>query len=124
MQILIDLITNNIGIIFTTLFGSGSFLAYFLERRKRVNDDNSGTADALSKMQDAYDKFTKDSLDRYNDLNSEVAKLRSNVLDLNDKLNKEQEKYNVLKSSYEKLKNSYDSLKRNFDDYKKNNKKA
>lgn len=123
MQVLVDLITNNIGIIISTLFGSGSLLAYILERKKRANEDNEGEASALQKMQEAYDKFTKDSLERYTDLSAEILKLRQEVFDLTKKLTEEQDKYNVLKSSYEKLKNSYDNLKRNFDDYKKNNTK-
>lgn len=119
-----QLILDNIFTILSSLFGGGSFLAYFFERNKRKNEDAQGAADALTKMQEAYDKFTQDSLRTYEELRGEVTTLKENVKVLTENLRQEQEKYNVLKNSYEKLKNSYDSLKKNFDEYKRNNKKT
>lgn len=115
------IILDNLGLIITSLFGGGSFMAYVLERKKRNIENKQLASDALKTMQDAYDKFTQDSLQRYNELSSEVSDLKKKLIDVTSQLNDEEGKYLVLKNAYEKLKSSYDTLKRNFDDYKRKN---
>lgn len=116
---MIEFITQNLPLIMTTLFGSSSFLAFILEKNKRKLEEKQIGTDALKSMQDAYDKFTSDSLKRYEDLSSEVSDLKKKLTDVSSELDKEKHKYNTLKSSYTSLKNSYDSLKKQFDALKK-----
>lgn len=115
------LLIDNLGLIFSVLFGSGSFLAFISERKKRNIENKQLASDALKTMQDAYDKFTSDSLKRYNELSSEVHDLKKNLFRVSQQLNQEKEKHNTLKNAYEKLKISYDTLKKNFEEYKKTN---
>lgn len=94
------------------IIGGGSFYGYFLERKKRNIEEKQIGADALKTMQDAYDKFTSDSLKRYEDLSLEISDLKKKLTNVSSELDQEKGKYN-------KLKNAYDSLKREFDNYKK-----
>lgn len=112
-------ILDNLITLIGYLIGGGSFYGYFLERKKRTIEEKQIGADALKTMQDAYDKFTSDSLKRYEDLSSEVSDLKKKLTDVSSELDKEKHKYNTLKSSYTSLKNSYDSLKKQFDALKK-----
>ena len=107
-----QLLTDNLISIITTLFGGGSFYAYYVERGKRKIEAKQLGADALKSMQDAYDKFTEDSLKRYEDLKNEVQDLRTN-------LNLERENNEVLRKEHDSLKIAYNKLKKDFDDYKK-----
>lgn len=115
------IILDNLGLIITSLFGGGSFMAYLLEKKKRSIEEKQLASDALKTMQDAYDKFTQDSLQRYNELSLEVGDLKKKLILVTSQLENEEGKYLVLKNAYEKLKSSYDTLKRNFDDYKRKN---
>ena len=112
-------ILENLSLILSTAFGRTSFLAYVLERKKRKIEEKQLTADALSKMQEGYDKFTSDLLSRYDELKQEVTDLKKNLAEVESQLDEEKGKYKTLKSNYDKLKTSYDTLKREFDNYKK-----
>ena len=72
-----QLLTDNIVSIITTLFGGGSFYAYYIEKGKRKIEEKQLSSDALKSMQDAYDKFTADSLKHYEELSAEVADLKN-----------------------------------------------
>ena len=48
-----QLLTDNIVSIITTLFGGGSFYAYYIEKGKRKIEQKQLGADALKTMQDA-----------------------------------------------------------------------
>ena len=113
-----QLLTDNIVSIITTLFGGGSFYAYYIEKGKRKIENKQLGADALKTMQDAYDKFTEDSLKRYEDLSSEVQELKKNLNDVTTQLNTERQNYEVLREEHDNLKVSYNKLKKDFDDYK------
>ena len=114
-----QLFTDNIVSIITTLFGGGSFYAYYVERNKRKIEEKQLSSDALKSMQDAYDKFTEDSLKRYSELSEEVQKLKENLLTVTSQLDKEKQNYINLKLEHDNLKISYNKLKKDFDDYKK-----
>ena len=114
-----QLLTDNIISIITTLFGGGSFYAYYVERNKRRIEEKQLSSDALKSMQDAYDKFTEDSLKRYSELSEEVEKLKEKLLTVTSQLNKEKQNYINLKLEHDNLKISYNKLKKDFDEYKK-----
>ena len=114
-----QLFTDNIVSIITTLFGGGSFYAYYVERNKRKIEEKQLSSDALKSMQDAYDKFTEDSLKRYSELSEEVEKLKEKLLTVTSQLDKEKQNYINLKLEHDNLKISYNKLKKDFDEYKK-----
>ena len=114
-----QLLTDNIISIITTLFGGGSFYAYYVERNKRRIEEKQLSSDALKSMQDAYDKFTEDSLKRYSELSEEVEKLKEKLLTVTSQLDKEKQNYISLKLEHDNLKISYNKLKKDFDEYKK-----
>lgn len=114
-----QLLTDNIVSIVTTLFGGGSFYAYYVEREKRKIEAKQLDADALKTMQDAYDKFTEDSLKRYEDLSTEVQDLKKKLIEVTTQLSKEKQNYAILREEHDNLKISYNKLKKDFDDYKK-----
>ena len=114
-----QLLIDNIVSIITTLFGGGSFYAYYVEREKRKIEQKQLGADALKSMQDAYDKFTEDSLKRYEDLSTEVQDLKKKLIEVTTQLSKEKQNYAILREEHDNLKISYNKLKKDFDDYKK-----
>lgn len=114
-----QLFTDNIVSIITTLFGGGSFYAYYVEREKRKIEAKQLDADALKTMQDAYDKFTEDSLKRYEDLSTEIQDLKKKLIEVTTQLSKEKQNYAILREEHDNLKISYNKLKKDFDDYKK-----
>ena len=114
-----QLLTDNILSIITTLFGGGSFYAYYIERNKRKIEEKQLSSDALKSMQDAYDKFTEDSLKKYSELSQEVEELKQKLLTVTYHLDKEKQNYINLKLEHDNLKISYNKLKKDFDEYKK-----
>lgn len=114
-----QLLTDNIVSIITTLFGGGSFYAYYIEKNKRKIEEKQLSSDALKSMQDAYDKFTEDSLKRYEDLSTEVQDLKKKLIEVTTQLSKEKQNYATLREEHDNLKISYNKLKKDFDDYKK-----
>ena len=114
-----QILTDNLISIITTLFGGGSFYAYYVERNKRKIEEKQLSSDALKSMQDAYDKFTEDSLKRYSELSEEVEKLKEKLLTVTSQLDKEKQNYINLKLEHDNLKISYNKLKKDFDEYKK-----
>lgn len=114
-----QLLADNILSIITTLFGGGSFYAYYVEKNKRKIEEKQLSSDALKSMQDAYDKFTEDSLKRYSELSEEVEKLKEKLLTVTSQLDKEKQNYINLKLEHDNLKISYNKLKKDFDEYKK-----
>ena len=114
-----QLFTDNIVSIITTLFGGGSFYAYYVEREKRKIEAKQLDADALKTMQDAYDKFTTDALKHYEELSAEVQDLKKKLIEVTTQLSKEKQNYAILREEHDNLKISYNKLKKDFDDYKK-----
>ena len=114
-----QLLTDNIVSIITTLFGGGSFYAYYIEKGKRKIEAKQLGADALKTMQDAYDKFTADSLKHYEELSAEVQDLKKKLTEVTTQLSTEKQNYTTLREEHDNLKISYNKLKKDFDDYKK-----
>ena len=114
-----QILTDNLISIITTLFGGGSFYAYYVEKNKRKIEEKQLSSDALKSMQDAYDKFTEDSLKRYEDLSSEVEELKKNLTNVTAQLNLERENNEALRKEHDSLKVAYNKLKKDFDEYKK-----
>lgn len=111
------LLENFISIL-TTVFGGGSFFAYVIERRKRKIEEKQLNTDALKSMQDAYDRFTEDSLDRYNSVRGEINELKKQLGNVTFQLAKEKDKYLALKLEHEALRSAYELLKSEFELYK------
>ena len=114
-----QLLVDNIGTVIAALFGSGSLYGWFYERKKNKIEEKQLSSDALKSMQDAYDKFTEDSLKRYSELSGEVEKLKEKLLTVTSQLDKEKQNYINLKLEHDNLKISYNKLKKDFDEYKK-----
>lgn len=114
-----QLLADNILSIITTLFGGGSFYAYYVEKNKRKIEEKQLSSDALKTMQDAYDKFTADALKHYEELSVEVQDLKKKLIEVTTQLSKEKQNYATLREEHDNLKISYNKLKKDFDDYKK-----
>lgn len=114
-----QILTENLISIITTIFGGGSFYAYYVEKNKRKIEEKQLSSDALKSMQDAYDKFTEDSLKRYEELSVEVQDLKKKLIEVTTQLSKEKQNYATLREEHDNLKISYNKLKKDFDDYKK-----
>ena len=114
-----QLLIDNIVSIITTLFGGGSFYAYYIEKGKRKIEAKQLGADALKTMQDAYDKFTADSLKHYEELSAEVQDLKKKLTEVTTQLSTEKQNYATLREEHTNLKVSYNKLKKDFDEYKK-----
>ena len=114
-----QLLADNILSIITTLFGGGSFYAYYTEKNKRKIEERQLSSDALKSMQDAYDKFTEDSLKHYEELSAEVQNLKKKLTEVTTQLSREKQNYATLRKEHDNLKISYSKLKKDFDEYKK-----
>ena len=114
-----QLLADNILSIITTLFGGGSFYAYYIEKNKRKIEEKQLSSDALKSMQDAYDKFTADALKHYEELSAEVEDLKKKLIEVTTQLSKEKQNYATLREEHDNLKISYNKLKKDFDEYKK-----
>ena len=93
-----DWFLDNIFSVIATLFGGGSFYAFITEKKKRKMELRSTQADALSSMQETYDKFVDDFTDKYNHLQKEIEGLKKDVAS---------------------WKSKYQNLKQEFENYKK-----
>ena len=96
-------LSENLFTVISTIFGSTSFVGYVLERKKRRIEEKQETADALKSMQEAYDKFSKDLLVRYEDLSKELFEVKTRLREMIIELNKEQGKYQKLEKVYAEL---------------------
>ena len=114
-----QLLTENLVSIITTVFGGGSFYAYYIEKGKRKIEEKQLSSDALKSMQDAYDKFTADSLKHYEELSAEVQDLKKKLTEVTTQLSAEKQNYATLREEHDNLKISYNRLKKDFDEYKK-----
>lgn len=120
-------IADNIYNILTTIFGGGSLVAYFLERKQRQillkKEESSAKqeeATALETIQSVYDKFVKDSQNRYmellnqiNEIKKELENVYSELEVVTKELNEEKQKGSLLKISYETLKKTCEEFSKN-----------
>ena len=97
--------------ILTTIFGGGSLVALFLERKKRQSSAKQEEASALETIQSVYDKFVKDSQNRYlelltqiNEIKKELDNVYTELEKVTKELDEEKQKGSLLKISYEILK--------------------
>jgi len=124
------LFENAYGII-TTLLGGSGVVAYFLERKKRKTQNRIDLAsakheeaNALETIQLVYDKFVKDSLDRYADLKSQLDAIKVELENVYKKLttvttelDEEKKRSKALKISYENLKKTCEAYTNNKKDF-------
>ncbi len=83
---------DNLFVLISAIFGSGSLVALFLEKNKRKIEEKQLNADALSKMQEAYNVFTKDAMERYEDLRREVGHINERLNNVKIDLKFEQDR--------------------------------
>ena len=112
-----DWLIANIFTIIATLFGSGSLFAYVTERKKRKIERKNLATDALKSMQDAYDRFTEDANERYNEIKLEKEELKKRLAKVTKQLNEERKKHDSLvgkeRKRYYKLKQELDECMKN-----------
>ena len=120
------LFENAYGIV-TTLLGGSGIAAFFFERKKRIaqNKIDLATAkhqeaNALETIQLVYDKFVKDSLDRYADLKSQMDSIRLELEEVYKQLAAVTEELNEEKKRSKSLKMSYENLKKTCEDFTNN----
>lgn len=123
---MMDWLQENLLTLIGTIFGSVGFGGYIFERNKRKIEEKQASAEALETMQKAYDKFTEDSLKRYEYVAQEVKDLKIEVNSLQLELVKEKGKFALIKEENENLKKQYaqltadyEILKSQFENYKK-----
>lgn len=114
-----DFVFENALSIITSLFGAGGVYAYYSERKKRKIEEKQLSADALQKMQEAYDRFTSDQTKRYVELSEEISVLKKKYAELQTEVEEKDEKYTLLKRAYDILKTEHDKLKKAFEALKK-----
>ena len=122
------LLENLYGIITTILGGSG-LIGYLMERKKRKIQDKKDIstakleeANALETIQLVYDKFVKDSLDRYADFKLELDNLKKELESVYSKLEIVTSELNEEKKRSTLLKNSYEILKKKCDEFARSKK--
>jgi predicted RNase H-like nuclease (RuvC/YqgF family) len=111
-----EIIQENVALILTTIFGGGSFYGWLFERKKRKDEGRIVQADALSKMQEVYDKMVVD-------VDSQISRSKSNYEELQGKIEYSQNKIEQLENKLKEVeaywKDKYNQLKKEFDNYKK-----
>lgn len=120
---LLQWLLENWPTIASLLFGSTGLVAYILEKRKRKIEEKQLSTDALKSMQEAYDRFSEDSLNKYSEVKEELADLKARLTQVTTELNTEKNKYAILLVEYNKLKSDYYNLRIEFTEYKTLNKK-
>lgn len=90
------LLDNSLPLI-TTIIGGTSFIGYIQERKKRKIEEKALSADALMKMQEAYDRFAEHSNTNYKELLIKYQELTS--------------KYAILEKRYENIERELKILK-------------
>lgn len=114
-----DFLLNHIFVIVSTLFGGGSLVGWIMERNKRKSEERQMAADALKTMQEAYDGFTKDSLDRYSILREEYEALREQSIQLKLEVTELKNKLEAVHKLAIQEKIRHKVLQKEFEDYKK-----
>lgn len=104
--------------ILSSLFGGGSLIAFITERNKRKIEEKQASAEALETMQKAYDKFTEDSLKRYDSVILEVRELKEELTKEKVKFQLLQEENQTLRLENSKIRADYDILKSEFEKFK------
>lgn len=90
-------LVDNLLTIFTTLLGGTSLVGYLTERKKRRIEERQLNADALTRMQEAYDKFVEHSNTNYKELLTKYQELTSKYMELEGKYEKVEKELQKLK---------------------------
>ena len=98
-------IIDNLSIIITSLTTGGFGIGYFNERNQRRINEKKGTAAALKTMQEAYDTFANDFIQKYNILKGDIQTLKNELRDVYEQLASEKLKNKTLEYQIELLKN-------------------
>lgn len=106
-------INQNLYNLISTLIGGTSLFAYITERKKRKLEQRKETIDSIKSMQEAYDKFTEDSLKRYNEISEEVVRLKEELKKITFQLDIEGKRYKSLQEKYFKLLGDFNKDKNN-----------
>lgn len=119
------LIDNLYGII-TTILGGTSIFAFISERNKRKiqekKDESSAKkeeADALETIQTVYDKFVKDSLDRYVEMMTQIEAIKKELQDVYLQLENVTKELEIEKERSRLLNISYENLKKTCEEFNK-----
>lgn len=91
-------IMDNILTLITTVLGGTSFVGYVLERKKRRIEERQLNADALSRMQEAYDKFVEHSNTNYRELLNKYQELTMKYMELEQKYDRVEKELDTLKN--------------------------
>lgn len=91
-------ILDNMPTLITAILGGTSFVGYVMERKKRRIEERQLSADALSRMQEVYDKFVEHS-------NTNYKELLNKYQDLTVKFKELETKYGIVQRELEILKN-------------------
>lgn len=70
-----EFIIENWTQIIAYIFGGGSLVGWFLDKKKRKAQDNQEEADALVKMREAYKMYVEDSTEKYKELKEDYLKI-------------------------------------------------
>lgn len=90
-------ILDNIGTILGFLFGAGGLYDSYLQRKKRKTD-------ALSGMQELYDRFVEDTNKKIVEFQAEISELKEEIERVETSW---QKKYNALKKAFDTYKKSH-----------------
>lgn len=101
-----EFLTNHIDSIIAYILGAGGLIDAWRERRKRQ-------ADALSSMQNSYDKFVEDYDRKFEAMRTDMISMEKKHV---DEINKLEDKLEKVEKHWRQ---KYNSLKLAFDNYKK-----
>ncbi|MFL0067860.1 hypothetical protein V2647_03615 [Tenacibaculum maritimum] len=90
-------ILDNLPMILGFLFGAGGLYDSYLQRKRRKTD-------ALSGMQELYDKFVEDTNQKITEFQAEISSLKSEIERVE---NSWQKKYNALKKAFDNYKKQH-----------------
>lgn len=88
---------ENIGTVLAVLFGAGGFYDSYSQRKKRKTD-------ALSGMQELYDKFVEDTNKKIVEFQGEISSLKSEIERVETSW---QKKYAALKAEFNNYKRTH-----------------
>ncbi len=92
-----DFFTNHLDTIIAYFFGAGGLVGAIVERKKRKTD-------ALSSMQELYDRFVQDAEKKFSGFEKEILKLNNKIISVEERW---KEKYEALKQDYETYKKEH-----------------
>jgi peptidoglycan hydrolase CwlO-like protein len=92
-----DYLIENIDNILAYIFGAGGIISGWFERKKRK-------ADALSGMQENYDRFVEHAKQKWGEFEEEIKQLQEEIKRVKEHAKKE---YDLLKAEFDKYKKTH-----------------